>query len=78
MPLMRVLTEVDEEGRIKVPANIAREMGLKPDTPVEIKVTGPARAKWITVRLAGRRGAGATTVPRASMPASIPRGGMRP
>lgn len=50
MTLMRVLTRVDEEGKIRIPKNVERETGLEPGTPVEIKVTGPKRAQFITVR----------------------------
>ena len=49
MALMRVLTRVDEEGKVKIPKNVARETGLTPGATVEIKVTGPAPGQFITV-----------------------------
>ena len=49
MALMRVLTKVDEEGKIRVPKNVARETGLTPGATVEIKVTGTAQGQFITV-----------------------------
>ena len=50
MALMRAFAKVDEEGKIRVARNIARETGLKPGAAVEIKVGGPARAQFVTLR----------------------------
>jgi bifunctional DNA-binding transcriptional regulator/antitoxin component of YhaV-PrlF toxin-antitoxin module len=52
---MRVLTRVDEEGRIKLPKNSARESGLTTGTPVEIKVSGPAQRPFVSVSWRARR-----------------------
>ncbi len=49
MALMRLLTKVDEEGKIKIPKNVARETGLKPGATVEVKVTGTAQGQFITI-----------------------------
>lgn len=50
MALMRVLTRVDEDGRVSIPKNVRRETGLEPGTEVEIKVGGPRSAQFITIR----------------------------
>jgi len=50
MALMRAFAKVDEESRIRIAKNIARETGLKPGAAVEIKVGGPARAQFVTLR----------------------------
>ncbi len=50
MALMRVLTMVDEDGKVSIPKNIRREAGLEPGTEVEIKVGGPRLAQFITIR----------------------------
>jgi len=50
MALMRAFAKVDEEGKIRIAKNIARETGLKPGASVEIKVGGPARAQFVTLR----------------------------
>lgn len=40
MALMRGYARMDGEGRIAIPSNIRREVGLQPDQVLEIKVTG--------------------------------------
>ncbi len=50
MTLMRGFTKVDEEGRIPIPKNMARETNLKPGQRVEIKVQGAAPAQFITIK----------------------------
>ncbi len=50
MALMRAFAKVDEEGKIRIAKNIARETGLKPGATVEIKVTGTNPTQFITVR----------------------------
>ena len=49
MALIRLLTKVTEDGKIKVPKNVARETGLTPGATAEIKVTGTGSAQFITV-----------------------------
>ncbi|MBU4194883.1 MAG: AbrB/MazE/SpoVT family DNA-binding domain-containing protein [Actinomycetia bacterium] len=49
MPLMRVFVKVDDEGRIPVPENFRREVGLKPGQLIEIKLHGNPKAQWLTV-----------------------------
>lgn len=57
MALMRVLTKVDEDGKIGIPKNIRRATGIEPGMPVEIKVCGPNLAQFISIRkrAAGRK-----------------------
>ena len=50
MALMRVLTRVDKEGKLSIPENIRREAGLEPGTEVEMKLGGPRRAQFVTIR----------------------------
>lgn len=50
MTLMRALGKVDEEGKIRISKNIARETGLKPGATVEIKVAGTGQGQFVTVR----------------------------
>ena len=38
MALMRVFARVDKEGKIPIPDNIRREVGLQPGQLVEVKV----------------------------------------
>lgn len=47
--IMRVFSKVDEQGKISIPSNIKREMGLKHGQLVEIKVQGPKQAPYIVV-----------------------------
>lgn len=49
MTLMRAFAKVDEQGKIRISQNIARETGLTPGATVEIKVTGPGLGQFITV-----------------------------
>lgn len=49
MALIRVFSKVDEEGRILIPSNVRREVGLKPDQLVEIKVGGAHKAPSIVI-----------------------------
>ena len=55
MTLMRVLTRVDEDGKIRIPKNIRTQAGLRRGTEVEIKVGGPNRAQFITIRRRANR-----------------------
>ena len=38
MALLKVFSEVDEEGKVKIPSNIGDQLGFSPGSPVEIKV----------------------------------------
>ena len=49
MALMRGFTKVGEDGKISIPSNIRREVGLKEGQMVEIKVSGPNRAQFIVI-----------------------------
>ncbi|MCJ7507185.1 MAG: AbrB/MazE/SpoVT family DNA-binding domain-containing protein [candidate division Zixibacteria bacterium] len=49
MTLMRVLSKVDEKGKIAFPSNICRETGLKPGQLVELKIVGPGPRKRVLV-----------------------------
>jgi bifunctional DNA-binding transcriptional regulator/antitoxin component of YhaV-PrlF toxin-antitoxin module len=43
MALIRVISKVDKDGRIKLPANIRRAAGLQKGRWVEMKVVGSGR-----------------------------------
>jgi len=47
MALIRVISRVDKDGRIKLPANIRRAAGLREGQLVEMKVVGASRKKSI-------------------------------
>ena len=49
MSLMRAFAKVDKEGKISIPSNIRRQVNLKQDQVVEIKVSGPNRAQHIVI-----------------------------
>lgn len=49
MALIRAFSKVDEKGKILIPSNIRREVGLKPGQLVEIKVTGPNNGPYIVI-----------------------------
>ncbi|MCG2775255.1 MAG: hypothetical protein L6406_06175 [Desulfobacterales bacterium] len=49
MALMRAFAKVDGEGKIPIPTNIRREVNLKEDQLVEIKLSGPNCAQFITI-----------------------------
>lgn len=49
MTLMRAFSKIDEEGRISIPDNIRREVGLKPGQLVEIKVQGTVQAQYVVI-----------------------------
>ncbi len=49
MALMRAFAKVNKEGKISIPKNIRREVNLKEDQLVEIKVSGPNRAQFIVI-----------------------------
>lgn len=47
MALMRGFAKMDDDGKVKIPNNIRLAVELKPGQLVELKVTGPDRAKTI-------------------------------
>jgi len=47
MALMRAFSRVDEEGKLVLPANVRREVGLKPGQLVELKVVGANKARQL-------------------------------
>ena len=49
MTLMRAFSRVDKEGKIKLPGNIQREVGLKVGQLVELKIVGASRKKNILI-----------------------------
>jgi len=49
MGLMRAFAKVDKEGKIPIPSNIRKEVDLKEDQLVEIKVSGPNKAQYIVI-----------------------------
>jgi len=53
MTLMRALSRVDKEGKIKLPANIQRAADLKEGQMVELKITGASRKKSVLLTSRG-------------------------
>ena len=49
VPLMRAFTKVGKDGRITVPRNLRREVGLETGQLIEIKLHGNTKAQWLTV-----------------------------
>ena len=49
MTLMRSLSRVDKEGKIKLPGNIQRAADLKEGQLVELKIVGASRKKNILI-----------------------------
>jgi len=47
MALMRGFAKVDDDGKVRIPDNIRLAVELQPGQLVELKVTGPDRAKTI-------------------------------
>ena len=55
MPLMRVLTRVDEKGKIPFPNNIRLQAGLKPGQLVELRLVGGGK-KTVVVSARSAKG----------------------
>ena len=53
MALMRAFARVDKDGKVTIPANIAREVGFKPGQMVEVKPLGK-RSVTISARANAR------------------------
>ena len=52
MPLLRAFSVIDQEGRFSIPSNIRREVGLNPQSQVEVKVVrikGTGRCPYLIV-----------------------------
>lgn len=49
MTLMRVVSRVDEKGKITFPSNIRLEAGLRPGQLVELKIVGSSPKKRVLV-----------------------------
>lgn len=49
MALMRGFARVDEKGKIPIPDNIRREIDLKTNQLVEIKVSGNKTAQFLVI-----------------------------
>jgi len=47
--LIRGFARVDSDGKIELPQNLRRAMGLNEKDLVELKLTGASRAKKITI-----------------------------
>jgi bifunctional DNA-binding transcriptional regulator/antitoxin component of YhaV-PrlF toxin-antitoxin module len=61
MTLMRGLSRVDMDGKIRLPVNIQREMELKKGQVVELKIMGSGRKKAIMITTTGIVGKRAST-----------------
>ena len=49
MTLMRAFSKVDKEGKIAIPANIQREVGIKEGQLVELKIVGASAKKSVLI-----------------------------
>jgi bifunctional DNA-binding transcriptional regulator/antitoxin component of YhaV-PrlF toxin-antitoxin module len=49
MTLMRALSKVDKDGKIKLPNNIQRAAQLKEGQLVELKITGASKKKNVLI-----------------------------
>lgn len=49
MALLRGFSKVDKEGRIVLPINIRREVGLEKGQLIEIKVSGTNKAQYLVI-----------------------------
>ena len=47
--LMRAVAKVDSEGKIAIPSNVRREVGLKAGQLVELKIVGASTKKNLLV-----------------------------
>jgi bifunctional DNA-binding transcriptional regulator/antitoxin component of YhaV-PrlF toxin-antitoxin module len=47
--LIRALTRVDSEGRIRLPSNLRRALGLKPNHVLELRTVGRGRNRRLMV-----------------------------
>ena len=53
MTLMRALSRVDKEGKIKLPANIQRAADFKEGQVVELKIMGASKKKSVLLTSRG-------------------------
>lgn len=49
MTLMRALTKIEKDGKIKIPGNIQRAAALKEGQLVELKIVGTSRIRNILI-----------------------------
>lgn len=49
MALIQAFSEVDKDGKIKLPTNIQRAAGLKKTQLVELKIIGTSKKKFIII-----------------------------
>jgi hypothetical protein len=49
MSLLRMFAKVDHEGKISLPTNIQREMGMQEGQLIEIKVNGSGKHKALVI-----------------------------
>lgn len=49
MTLMRGFAKVDEQGRIAIPDNIRRQIGLEVGQTAEFKVAGPQKSQYLVL-----------------------------
>ena len=49
MSLLRMFTKVDQEGKISLPTNIQREMGMREGQLIELKVSGSGKHKTLVM-----------------------------
>ena len=50
MALIRVIAKMDKEGRIRIPVNIRKKMGLRAGQVLAIKVSGSNPAQFLVIR----------------------------
>jgi hypothetical protein len=49
MSLLRVFAKVDHEGKISLPTNIQREMGMHEGQLLELKISGSGKSKTLVI-----------------------------
>lgn len=49
MNLLRMFARVDAEGKVPVPANIQREIGLKKGQLIELRIMGAGKKKILAI-----------------------------
>ena len=49
MSLLRVFAKVDHEGKISLPMNVQREMGMREGQLLELKISGSGKHKTLVI-----------------------------